>query len=279
MEQKNVVIIGSGPAGLTAAIYAARAGLKPLVVDGLQAGGQLMNTTDVENYPGFPEGIQGPEMMELFRKQAARFGAEFVSGDVTRVEFERSPFKVWTDDDLHLAQTVIIATGARANYLGLDSEEKLKNRGVSACAVCDGALYRGKPVTVVGDDDVSGFEVAVDQALAVGVIQRVAYLSRDLQRLIQGSGRVAIEALARHEFHHEERPSVGFRPVEDGHDVGVVQRGGCAGFPQEACTRAFVDGVHGQHLDGHGALQLLVPCFVDDPHSAPAYLADQRVAA
>jgi len=157
-EPRNVIIIGSGPAGLTAGIYTARANLKPLCLEGfnaggLIAGGQLMFTTDVENYPGFEEAITGPELMQRFRGQAERQGCELQTVDVTKVDFSERPFKVWVDDDLHLARTVIVATGARANYLGLDNEDKLKNRGVSACAVCDGGLYREKPVAVVGGGD------------------------------------------------------------------------------------------------------------------------------
>lgn len=157
-EVRKVIIIGSGPAGLTAAIYAARANLQPLMFEGFNAGGlipggQLMFTTDVENYPGFVEPITGPDLMARFRGQAERQGTELITSDVTKVDFSERPFKVWDEDELHLAKTVIIATGARANYLGLESEEKLKNRGVSACAVCDGALFKGKPVTVVGGGD------------------------------------------------------------------------------------------------------------------------------
>jgi thioredoxin reductase (NADPH) len=157
-EVRNVIVIGSGPAGLTASIYAARANLKPLCIEGFNAGGlipggQLMFTTDVENYPGFIDPVTGPELMGRFRGQAERQGTDFVTADVTKVDFSERPFKVWVDDDVYLAKTVIISTGARANYLGLDSEDKLKNRGVSACAVCDGALYRGKPVVVVGGGD------------------------------------------------------------------------------------------------------------------------------
>jgi thioredoxin reductase (NADPH) len=155
---RNLIIIGSGPAGLTAAIYAARANLKPLCIEGFNAGGlipggQLMFTTDVENYPGFPEKVTGQELMQRFRDQAERQGTEIVTADVTRVDFSERPFKVWVEETLYLAKTVIIATGARANYLGLPTEEALKNKGVSACAVCDGALYRGEDVVVVGGGD------------------------------------------------------------------------------------------------------------------------------
>lgn len=155
---RNVIIIGSGPAGLTAAIYAARANLKPLCIEGFCAGGlipggQLMFTTEVENYPGFPEKVTGQELMQRFRDQAERQGTELVTADVTKVDFSKRPFRVWTDEAEYQARAVIIATGARANYLGLPNEELLKNKGVSACAVCDGALYKQQPVVVVGGGD------------------------------------------------------------------------------------------------------------------------------
>ncbi len=156
----NVIIIGSGPAGLTAAIYAARANLKPLCVEGFNAGGlmpggQLMFTTEVENYPGYPQGVTGQKMMADFREQAERQGTEFITDDVTEVDLSARPFKIYVGEgrELHLAKALIISTGARANYLGLDSEEKLKNKGVSACAVCDGALFRDQDVVVVGGGD------------------------------------------------------------------------------------------------------------------------------
>jgi len=155
--ERSVTIIGSGPAGLTAAIYAARANLKPTVIEGMQPGGQLMITTDVENYPGFPNGIMGPEVMDLFRKQAERFGTEFIWGDVTSVDLRSWPFKIYTEDQEIDSQTVIVATGASAKWLGIKSElpwpEGLGGRGVSACATCDGFFFRDQDVMVVGGGD------------------------------------------------------------------------------------------------------------------------------
>src|SRR5687767_950648 len=135
---EKVIIIGSGPAGYTAAIYAARANLKPLMIEGLTPGGQLMITSDVENYPGFDKGITGPELMEIMRKQAERFETRFITQNATKVDFSKRPFKVWVDDQVHESQTVIISTGASAKWLGLPSEQKLMGKGVSACATCDG---------------------------------------------------------------------------------------------------------------------------------------------
>jgi thioredoxin reductase (NADPH) len=150
---ERVIIIGSGPAGLTAAVYAARANLTPLVLAGGLYGGQLMLTTEVENYPGFPDGIMGPDLMMKFREQAERFGARIENVDVTSVDFSKHPFTVSTPDEEYHAQTVIVATGASARWLDIPGEEKLRGRGVSTCATCDGAFFREKHITVVGGGD------------------------------------------------------------------------------------------------------------------------------
>jgi thioredoxin reductase (NADPH) len=159
-DVRDLIVIGGGPAGYTAALYAARANLRPLVIEGFSWGGQLMITSDVENYPGYPDGVMGPEMMGEFRRQAERFGTDFVTDDVTRVDFSERPLRVWVEDEDYQARSVIIATGASARWLGLESEERLKNHGVSACATCDGAFFRDKHSLVVGGGD-TAFEAAL----------------------------------------------------------------------------------------------------------------------
>src|SRR3977135_1776425 len=158
-EQVQCLIIGSGPAGYTAAIYAARANLKPVLYQGIQPGGQLTITTDVENYPGYPDGIQGPMMMVDFEKQAARMGTDIRFGLATKVDFSKLPYKVWIDDEKIIqAESVIISTGASAKWLGLESEQRLNGYGVSACAVCDGFFFRNKEVAIVGAGDTAAEE-------------------------------------------------------------------------------------------------------------------------
>jgi thioredoxin reductase (NADPH) len=152
-DVRDVIIIGGGPAGYTAALYTARANLRPLVIEGFNWGGQLMITSDVENYPGYADGVLGPAMMADFRRQAERFGAEFATDDVTRVDLSERPFRIYVGDEEHRADTVIVATGASARQLGIDSERLLQGRGVSYCATCDGAFFRDKVVVVVGGGD------------------------------------------------------------------------------------------------------------------------------
>ena len=152
-EVREVIIIGGGPAAYTAALYSARAYLDPLVIEGFAWGGQLMITSDVENYPGYPDGVLGPEMMQDLRRQAERFGTEFITDDVTKVDFSERPFRVWLGDEEHRGGTVIIATGANARQLGLESERRLQGRGVSYCAVCDAAFFKDREIVVVGGGD------------------------------------------------------------------------------------------------------------------------------
>ena len=193
----HCLIIGSGPAGYSAAIYTARANLKPVLYQGIQPGGQLTITTEVENYPGYPDGVQGPEMMVEFEKQAVRMGADVRFGLATKVDFSARPFKVWIDDEkLMLADSVIIATGASAKWLGLDSEQRLNGYGVSACAVCDGFFFKGKEVAIVGAGD-----TAAEEALYLSNICSTVHMlirreemraSKIMQQRVREKGNIKI---------------------------------------------------------------------------------------
>jgi thioredoxin reductase (NADPH) len=169
-DVRELIIIGGGPAGYTAALYAARANLEPLVIEGFQWGGQLMITTDVENYPGYANGVMGPEMMAEFRRQAERFGTEFVTDDVTRIDLSERPFRVWVEDTEYRAKTVVIATGASARWLGLAGEQTYQGRGVSACATCDGAFFKDRELIVVGGGDTAMEEATFLTRFATKVI-------------------------------------------------------------------------------------------------------------
>lgn len=196
-ENVHCLIIGSGPAGYSAAIYAARANLKPVLYQGIQPGGQLTITTEVENYPGYPNGVQGPEMMVDFEKQATRMGADIRYGLATKVDFSSQPYKVWIDEEkLVIADTVIIATGASAKWLGLPSEEKLNGYGVSACAVCDGFFFKGKEVAIVGAGDTAAEEALYLSKLCTTVHMLIRRdqmrASQIMQQRIRESGNINI---------------------------------------------------------------------------------------
>ena len=229
------LIIGSGPAGYTAAIYASRANLSPVLIEGMQVGGQLMITTEVENFPGYPDGVEPYQMMDDMRRQAERFGTEFVSGMVTKVDFSCSPKKVWVEDDqVYEADTVIIATGASAKFLGIQSEEDYKGRGVSACATCDGFFYRKKTVAVVGGGDTACEEANYLAGLCqkVYMIVRKPYLraSEIMQQRVKNNPKIEIL------FEHNTLNLTGETKVE-GADL-VYKKG----TPEEENHHIAIDG-------------------------------------
>ena len=218
MEQTKCLIIGSGPAGYTAAIYASRANLSPIEYSGMQPGGQLTQTTEVENFPGYPQGVDGNQMMMDLREQAARFGADIRDGSITKVDFSKAPYKVWADDGTEIeADTVIIATGASAKYLGLDDERKYNGQGVSACATCDGFFYRKKTVAVVG-----GGDTACEDALYLSQLAKKVYMivrkpflraSKVMQQRVQDAENIEIL------FEHNTLGLYGENGVEGAHLV------------------------------------------------------------
>jgi thioredoxin reductase (NADPH) len=195
-----MIIIGGGPAGYTAALYAARANLEPLVIEGFQWGGQLMITSEVENYPGYPDGVMGPQMMSDFRAQAEKFGSEFLTDDVTKIDLSERPFRVWVGDDEYLAETVVAATGATARQLGLSSEQAFHGRGVTYCAVCDAAFYKEREVVVVGGGD-SAMEEALfltKFASRVTIVHRRHEFRASQIMLDRARGHEKIEFLTRY---------------------------------------------------------------------------------
>jgi thioredoxin reductase (NADPH) len=233
-EHIHCLIIGSGPAGYTAAIYAARAGMKPVLYQGIQPGGQLTITTDVENYPGYPEGIMGPQMMIDFEKQAQRMGADIRWGMATKVDFSSRPFKVEIDEDTHLlADSVILATGASAKWLGLESEQRLNGHGVSACAVCDGFFFKGKEVAIVGAGDTACEEALYLSKLCSTVHMIVRRGDGDMRASKVMQDRVKKTANITMYFHSETDEVLGDKKVE-GVRIKNVQDGSLQEIPVSA---------------------------------------------
>ena len=244
---RKVIVIGGGPAGYTAALYAARANLDPLVIEGFQWGGQLMITSDVENYPGYADGILGPEMMQDFRRQAERFGAEYLTDDVTRVDFSERPFRVWVGDDEYRAEAVIVATGATARQLGIETERRLQGRGVTYCAVCDAAFYRGKEVVVVGGGDSAMEEAVFTTKFAdkVTIVHRrdefrasqiMVDRARQNEKIEFMTPYVVEEVLG-----EEKMTGVRLRHVESGEEVEVAADGLFVAIGHDPTTALFLD--------------------------------------
>jgi thioredoxin reductase (NADPH) len=234
-EHVKCLILGSGPAGYTAAIYAARANLKPVIIQGLEAGGQLTTTTEVENFPGYPEGVTGPAMMEDLKTQAERFGTDVKWGEATSVDFSKKPFQVIVDENhLFEADTVIIATGATAQYLGLESENKFKGSGVSACATCDGFFYKGKKVAVVGGGDTAAEEASYLAGLAekVYLIVRKPFMRASKAMIQRVENTQNIEIL----YEHQTKEVTGTNVVTG---VTLIKR---KGEPDEQEVKIEIDG-------------------------------------
>ena len=248
-DVRDVIIIGGGPAGYTAALYAARANLSPLVIEGFNWGGQLMITSEVENYPGYRDGVMGPEMMAEFRAQAARFGAEFVTDDVTRIDLSERPFKVYVGDDEYVGQTVIVATGATARQLGLESERALHGRGVTYCATCDAAFYRDREVVVVGGGD-SAMEEALyltKFASKVTLVHRRAEFRASQIMIDRVKGHEQIEILTPFVVQEVLGVDTGkltgvlLRNVESGETIEYATDGLFVAIGHDPTTKLFVD--------------------------------------
>jgi thioredoxin reductase (NADPH) len=271
-EPRELIIVGSGPAGLTAAVYAARGDLRPIVIEGVGAGGQLMLTTDVENYPGFPEGVLGPELMMKFREQAERFGAEFVTADADRVDLSGSPFGVWVGDAEYRADALVISTGATARLLGLPSEQRLLGHGVSTCATCDGFFFRDTDIAVVGGGD-SAMEEAIflskfanrvtvihrrDELRASKIMQDRAFANPKIDFRwssvvtdVVGDGRVELVRVQDTATGEQSDLKVGGLFVAIGHDPNTklfegqieLDENGYVLLPDAGSTRTSVEGV------------------------------------
>jgi len=245
-QHERLIVIGSGPAGYTAALYAARANLNPLLFEGMQPGGQLTITSDVENYPGFPEGILGPELMEKMKKQAERFGTRFELGEVTRVDLSRRPFQLWQDDRLFTADAVIVATGASAKWLEIPSEKKYQGRGVSACATCDGFFFRNVEVAVVGGGDTAMEEATflTKYATKVHVIHRREELraSKIMQERARKNPKIQLQlSSVVDEILGDEKAVTGVRlkSTEDGSTRVLPVKGVFMGIGHEPNTQIF----------------------------------------
>jgi thioredoxin reductase (NADPH) len=246
-DVRELIIIGGGPAGYTAALYAARANLEPLVIEGFQWGGQLMITSDVENYPGYPDGAMGPEMMAEFRRQAERFGTEYVTDDVTKVDFSERPYRVWVEDTEYRAKTVIVATGASARWLGLAGEQTYQGRGISACATCDGAFFKDRELIVVGGGDTAMEEAVFLTRFAtkVTVVHRRADFRASQIMLDRARQHEKIEFITNaviEDIHGDGKvESVTLRDTQTGRTSQLTVGGVFVAIGHDPNTKLFVD--------------------------------------